>query len=90
MRLSPLPFALLLLAASAPAATPTPADSAMKRVQDALEVKSRLEKAVHEMTYMDRFDAVIVNDDRDRACAEASQLVRAFLAGSRAAHPMPR
>ena len=50
----------------------------------------RVEKAVHEMTYMDRFDAVIVNDDRDRACAEASQLVRAFLAGSRAAHPMPR
>lgn len=53
-------------------------------------LRMRVEKAVHEMTYMDRFDAVIVNDDRDRACAEASQLVRAFLAGTRAAHPMPR
>lgn len=53
-------------------------------------LRMRVEKAVHEMTYMDRFDAVIVNDDRDRACAEASQLVRAFLTGARAAHPMPR
>lgn len=39
----------------------------------------RVEKAEHEMTFRDRFDAVIVNDDRDRACTEATGLVRTFL-----------
>lgn len=39
----------------------------------------RVDKAVHEMTYAPRFDAVIVNDDRDRAGAEAYQLVHDFL-----------
>ena len=53
-------------------------------------LRMRVEKATHEMTYADRFDAVIVNDDRDRACAEASELVRTFLADAKAARPMPR
>lgn len=39
----------------------------------------RVDKAVHEMTYAPRFDAVIVNDDRDRTGAEAYQLVHDFL-----------
>jgi guanylate kinase len=43
-------------------------------------LRSRVDKATHEMTYAPRFDAVIVNDDRDRACHEAYQQVRAFLA----------
>lgn len=39
----------------------------------------RVDKAAHEMTYAPRFDAVVVNDDRDRACAEAYQRVHDFL-----------
>jgi guanylate kinase len=40
----------------------------------------RVTKAAHELTYAPRFDATVVNDDRDRACAEAYQRVRDFLA----------
>ena len=39
----------------------------------------RLSKAAHELTYADRFDAVVVNDDRERACKEAVERVRSFL-----------
>ena len=45
-------------------------------------LRMRIDKAAHEMTFQDRFDAVIVNDDRDRACLEASKLVRTFLAST--------
>lgn len=43
-------------------------------------LRMRVEKAVHELTYEDRFDAVIINDDLATACAEAEVLVRRFLA----------
>lgn len=39
----------------------------------------RLSKAAHELTYADRFDAVVVNDDRDRACADAVERVTSFV-----------
>jgi guanylate kinase len=39
----------------------------------------RVAKAGHELTYADRFDTVVVNDDRDRACIEAYQHVYDFL-----------
>ena len=39
----------------------------------------RVAKAAHELTYAPRFDAEIINDDRDRACAEAYQRVHGFL-----------
>ncbi len=42
-------------------------------------LRKRVEKADHEMTYADRFDAIVVNDELDRACAEASGLVQRFL-----------
>jgi len=42
-------------------------------------LRMRVEKAEHEMTFRDRFDAVIVNADRETACAEATALVRKFL-----------
>lgn len=42
-------------------------------------LRMRVEKAEHEMTFRERFDAVIVNDDRERACTEATALVRTFL-----------
>ncbi len=43
-------------------------------------LRMRVAKAEHEMTFRDRFDAVIVNDDLARACEEAVRLVRAHLA----------
>ena len=40
----------------------------------------RSEKAAQEMKYAEMFDAVILNDDLDRACAEACSMVKEFLA----------
>jgi guanylate kinase len=40
----------------------------------------RVAKAEREMQYTTHFDHVIVNDDLERACAEAFELVKAFLA----------
>lgn len=42
-------------------------------------LRMRVEKAAHELTFADRFDSIIVNDARDRACMEAYQRVSAFL-----------
>lgn len=39
----------------------------------------RVAKAEHELTYAPDFDTTVINDDRDRACAEAYQRVRDFL-----------
>ncbi len=53
-----------------------------RKTETVESLRMRIDKAAHEMTFQDRFDAVIVNDDRDRACREASKLVRTFLASS--------
>lgn len=42
-------------------------------------LRMRIDKAVHELAYEDRFDTVIVNDDLPTACAQAEALVRRFL-----------
>ncbi len=42
-------------------------------------LKVRLDKAARELTYIDRFDCVIVNDDLDTACREAEEKVASFL-----------
>ncbi len=42
-------------------------------------LKRRVDKAVHELEYASRFDAIVVNDDLPRACAEALRVVRSFL-----------
>jgi len=42
-------------------------------------ISARLYKANFELTFEDRFDVTIVNDDLDRAIDEAERLVRAFL-----------
>lgn len=42
-------------------------------------LKVRLDKAARELTYIDRFDCVIVNDDLDTACREAEERVASFL-----------
>ena len=42
-------------------------------------LSSRLSKASHEMTYTDRFDKILINDNLDKACAEACGMVQEFL-----------
>ncbi len=42
-------------------------------------LRHRLERARHELTYADRFDAVVVNDDLTQAVDETIRLVRQFL-----------
>lgn len=50
------------------------------RATDAPEViEQRLAKAEHELTYADKFDLIIVNDDLATAEAEALRAVRDFL-----------
>lgn len=41
--------------------------------------RERMERARHEIKYVDRFDAVVINDDLDRAANETLELVRSFL-----------
>lgn len=50
------------------------------RATDNAEViEQRLAKAAYELTFADRFDKVIVNDDLQAACAEAYRVVSEFL-----------
>jgi guanylate kinase len=51
-----------------------------RRGTDSAEViEERLKKAERELEYASRFDAVLVNDDLELACAQAIQLVREFI-----------
>lgn len=51
------------------------------RGTDAPEViEARVEKASYELTFAPRFDRIIVNDDLERAKAEALQVISDFLA----------
>lgn len=43
-------------------------------------LRSRISKASYELTFKSKFDHIIVNDKLERACAEAENLVREFLA----------
>lgn len=50
------------------------------RATDALEViESRVAKAEFELSFADKFDVVIINDDLERAKAEAFQIIRDFV-----------
>ncbi len=42
-------------------------------------IESRLAKASYELTFADQFDHIIVNDDLDKAKAEALQLLQTFI-----------
>ncbi|HEY0979205.1 MAG TPA: guanylate kinase [Flavobacteriales bacterium] len=42
-------------------------------------LKARVDKAEHELTFAPRFDSTIVNNDREKACAEAHAAVARFL-----------
>jgi guanylate kinase len=50
-----------------------------RNTESAESLKARVDKAAHEMTYAPRFDAVVVNDTLEHACAEAYTLVKRFL-----------
>ena len=43
-------------------------------------LKRRLDKAEYEWTFMDQFDKVVINDQLDKAVAETTDLIKAFLA----------
>ncbi len=43
-------------------------------------LKSRISKASYEMTFKNRFDHIIINDQLERACKEAEKVVKEFLA----------
>jgi len=43
------------------------------------KIKQRIDKAAWEMTQAEGFDHIIINDDLDRAKAEAKELLKAFL-----------
>ena len=52
-----------------------------RRTEDGTDLEERIGKARHEMDFAGRFDAVIVNDDLQRAQREAGSLVRRTLEG---------
>lgn len=50
-----------------------------RATETAESLRKRVDKAAHEMTYAERFDAIVVNDTLEHACAEAEALVKRFL-----------
>lgn len=50
-----------------------------RATDSAASISSRLYKANFELTFEDRFDTVVVNDDLDAAAAQAERLVRRFI-----------
>jgi guanylate kinase len=47
--------------------------------ESAESINTRVNKASYELSFADQFDYVIVNDDLDKACKEAEQIVSEFL-----------
>jgi guanylate kinase len=50
-----------------------------RATEDASTIQTRLDRALEELKYEDRFDRVIVNDDLKNAVAETLNIVRQFL-----------
>ena len=50
-----------------------------RATDDAEQIERRLAKAEEEMTYAARFDKILVNDNLERAKAEAVSLLQEFL-----------
>lgn len=46
---------------------------------DPTSLKKRLDRAAYELTFADRFDRVLINDNLDTALAEAEAIVRNYL-----------
>ena len=52
----------------------------LHRATDCAEmIQKRVEKAAYEMTFAPQFDAIIVNDDLERARKKAETVIREFL-----------
>ena len=50
-----------------------------RATDSASSISARLYKANFELTFEDRFDVTVINDDLDEATAQAEKLVRAFI-----------
>ena len=50
-----------------------------RQTDSAEAIESRLAKASYELTFADKFDKVIVNDDLDKAKQEVYETIKAFL-----------
>ncbi len=45
-------------------------------------IQARISKAAYELSFIHSFDAVIINDDLEKACARADEIVTAFLSAT--------
>lgn len=50
-----------------------------RNTDDAQTIKTRVEKATHEMTYHPEFDKIVINSDLDLAQKEVQNLIKNFL-----------
>lgn len=50
-----------------------------RNTDSAEEIERRLNKASYEMQFSEQFDAIVVNDDLQRACSEIEALLTSFL-----------
>lgn len=50
-----------------------------RETETAESLKARIAKSEHEMTFAFRFDKLLINDDKEKACKEAQDLVDEFL-----------
>ena len=55
-----------------------------RRTESEESLRKRIARAKEEYLYERYFDVTVVNDDLNRACIEAEQLVKGFLSGSKA------
>lgn len=46
--------------------------------ESAESLQARLNKSAYELSFHDQFDRIIINDDLDKACREAEQIIKAF------------
>ena len=54
----------------------------IKRATDSMEeIAKRVAKAEEEMTYADKFDRILINDNLEQAYTEAGEMVGTFLSG---------
>jgi guanylate kinase len=51
----------------------------LRKTETKESIQNRLKKAAYEITFADKFDKIIVNDNLEVAIDEAKQLVRSFL-----------
>ena len=47
--------------------------------ETAESIATRVNKAAYELSFKDQFDKIIINDNLNKACREAEEMVRKFL-----------